>query len=244
MTRKQAYWMSGIGVGAALVLLLVHLLVLPIDASWTVNRVLHHVWEVLAVLAGGGGVVWALWPRPKARKRNVERERVRRRAIAVIAVALAAVTLVVTAEMLRDLRARTWLDEAGRDLNAIHETAAAWRQDHGGEWPESLDALDLPAEVRHFPYRHGPDAADPPADSQPSYTLVRPPRPGEPERETPILAYLKPGSTWAPLTMVVEKRGTLRVVGEDAVKPLERIGERPPEETGPATESEQETPEK
>ncbi len=233
MTKTQAYWAIGIGAGAAAVLLIVHLLVLPLDASWTVNRVLHHAWEVLAVLAGGGGVAWALWPRPKARKRNVERQRVRRRAVAVIAMALAAVTLVVAAEMMRDYRSRAYLDAADEDLAAVHEAAEKHRAAHGGEWPESLDALDLATEARYFPHRRGPASADLPdqgADAPPSYAVARLARADRGNRETRLLAYLKPGNAWAPLTKVVDKRGRITTVGEDAVEPFERTRKEAVEE--------------
>ncbi|MCX5684318.1 MAG: hypothetical protein NT049_11620, partial [Planctomycetota bacterium] len=68
MTRTKAIWFAVIAAASAAALLVAHLL-MPIDASWSVNHYLHDGWQALVGLGGAGGMVWLMWPRPKARRR-------------------------------------------------------------------------------------------------------------------------------------------------------------------------------
>ena len=239
MTKKQAIWFLAIGIVAAAVLVAAHL-ALPIHGSWTLNRVLHHVWEGAAAAAVIGAVVWLMWPRPKARRRDAEREQARRRFICLVAGVLAAVILVVFAEIRREMASRSRLSgPAVQDIQAIGRAIEAYAADHDGKRPESpadLVPKYLPADRLYYVYRAGPDEADPPADPTgegaegPSYALVKQPlpRPGAKDTrltEPRLRAYLRPGHAWAPLTVVLTKDGRARVVGEDEVRAFEKDDE-------------------
>ena len=119
MTKKQAIGFLILGVVVAAVLLVAHLL-MPFPGSWTLNRILHHVWEWLAVLAAAGGIVWLMWPRPKPRRRDEHREQARRRFIALVATVLAAVILV------RDPMVFASVNILGT-RNMLKGAAEAWR---------------------------------------------------------------------------------------------------------------------
>jgi len=239
VTKKQAIWFLAIGVVAVAVLVAAHL-VLPIHGSWTLNRVLHYVWEGATGAAVIGGVVWLMWPRPKARRRDHQREQARRRFIALVASVLAAVILVVFAEIHREMASRSRLSgQAVEDIQAIGRAIEAYAADHDGKRPESpadLVPKYLPAERLYYLYRTGPDEADPPADptgegaEEPSYALVKQPPPRPDARETRLTeprlrAYLRPGHAWAPLTVVLTKDGRTRVAGEDEVRAFEKDDE-------------------
>ncbi len=239
MTKKQALWFLGIGVVVAALLIAAHV-ALPIRRSWTVNRILHYVWEGVTGVATVGGIVWLMWPRPKARRRDHQREQVRRRFIALTGAVLAAVILVIFAEIHRDMASRRRLDgPAVEDLQAIGQALDDYASDHDGKRPESPAALVpkyLPARRLYYAYRCGPDAADPPAETagdgaeEPSYALVKqqPPRPGAEKTRRPeprLRAYLRPGHAWAPLTVVLEADGRAHVAGEDEVRVFEKKDE-------------------
>ena len=137
MTKKQALWFLSIGVVAVALLVAAHV-AMPIRRSWTVNRILHYVWEGAAGAAAIGGVVWLMWPRPKARRRDHEREQARRRFIALAGAVLAVVGLVVFAEIHRDMASSRRLDgPAVEDLQAIGRALDVYASDHDGKRPES-----------------------------------------------------------------------------------------------------------
>jgi len=240
VTKKQALWFLGIGVVVVAVLIAAHV-ALPIRRSWTVNRILHYVWEGAAGAATIGGIVWLMWPRPKARRRDHQREQARRRFIALTGAVLAVVVLVVFAEMHRDMASRRRLDgPAVEDLQAIGQALEGYASDHGGKRPESpadLVPKYLAARRLYYAYRCGPDVADPPAETtgegaeEPSYALVKqqPPRPHAKKTQRPeprLLAYLRPGHAWAPLTAVLETDGRAHVAGEDEVRAFEKKDEQ------------------
>jgi len=190
----------------------------------------------VAGLAAVGGVVWIMWPRPKPRRRDVQREQARRRVIALVGCVVVAVALAVFAEVRRDAASRARLKEAEdgavADLQAIGKALDAYAAEHDDEAPEEITALSPTYLDRHhlyYPYRHGPAKVPPPeADNDrdvepPTYILARtlPRRDGKPPAD-PVRAYLRPGHAWAPLTVVLERGGACRVVGEDRVAGYER----------------------
>ncbi len=240
MTKKQALWFLSIGVVAVALLVAAHV-AMPIRRSWTINRILHYVWEGAAGAAAIGGVVWLMWPRPKARRRDHEREQARRRFIALAGAVLAVVGLVVFAEIPRDMASRRRRDGPAVEYRRASGRALdGYAADHDGKRPESpadLVPKYLPARRLYYAYRCGPDAADPPAETtgegaeEPSYALVKqqPPRPGaeKTRRHDPrLLAYLRPGHVWAPLTVVLETDGRAHVAGEDEVRTFEKKDEQ------------------
>jgi len=235
VTKKQAIGFLAIGVIAAAAFVAAHLM-LPIRASWTLNRVLHYVWEGGAAAAAVGGIVWLMWPRPKARRRDEQREQARRRFIALAATVLVAVVLVVLAEVRREMASRRRLEgKAVEDLQAIGRAIQAYADDHGGKRPEaSADLVPdyLPAGRLYYAYRSGPEPAAPPAEptadgaEEASYALVKPPPPRPDAKvtrapEPRLLAYLRPGHAWAPLTVVLTKDGRTHVAGDDEVRTFE-----------------------
>ncbi len=255
MTKPQAVRALVVGATAAVVLLLVHLLVLPVPASWTVNRVLHHVWEGLVLAGAAGAVVLFFRIKTGTRRRDLQRAEARRRLVAVVVVVVAAVGMAVTAELLRDASSRRRLRAAEADLEAVARAVEAYRADHGGTWPEDVGALAptyLPRAHLYYRYRHGPRGEGPPPEdagdaAPPTYRLV-PPRekkPGEKAKpESPVAAYLRPGCAWGPLTAVLGRSGVILVRGDDLVVGLETAAaERPadvpadaPPEAAPAPE--------
>ncbi len=235
MTRKQATVLIPIGAVLAAGVVVAHLLLPTASASWTMNRVLHHACEAVAGLAAVGGVVWTMWPRPKPRRRNVQRDQARRRVFALVGCVLAAVALAVFAEMHRESASRARLKEAEdgavADLRAIGKALDAYAADHDGRAPETLPALApeyLDRGALYYRYRHGPAETPPPAADEgkdaepPTYVLARTRlrRDGKPPAD-PVRAYLRPGHAWAPLTVVLERGGACRVVGEDRVAGFE-----------------------
>ncbi len=239
MTKKQAIWFLAIGVVAVAALVTAHL-VLPIEGSWALNRVLHYVWEGATAAAVIGGIVWLMWPRPKARRRDAEREQARRRFICLVSGVLSAVILVVFAEIHREMASRSRLSgQAVEEIQAIGRAIEAYAADHDGKRPESsadLVPTYLAAERLYYLYRAGPGEVDPPADpagdgaEELSYALVKQPPPRPDARETRfteprLRAYLRPGHAWAPLTVVLTRDGRTRVVGEDEVRAFEKADE-------------------
>jgi len=233
MTRNQALVLIPIGAVLAAGVIVAHLLLPTASASWTVNRVLHHVCEGVAGLAAVGGVVWTMWPRPKPRRRDVQREHARRRVLALVGCVVAAVALTVFAEMHREAASRTRLEAAAfGDLQAIGQALEAYAADHGGERPEQIVALAAEAylDPKHlyYDYRHGPAEVPPPGANEgrdaepPTYAVARtlPRRDGKPPSD-PVRAYLIPGHAWAPLTVILEAGGRCRVVGQDRVAGFE-----------------------
>ena len=232
MTRKQMGVL--IVVAAVLVAGLVGLhLALPIAASWPVNRALHHAWQAAVGLGLVAGGVWIMWPRPAAPRRDEERQRARRRVIGLVAAVLAGAALAVFSEVHRELATRRMLGGlATEDLRAIAAAMAAYGADHDGAPPSTLADLApkyLEAGRLTWAYRRGPVPMEPPAPApdgpheEPSYALVKEPVAPDPakRRPSPHLAYLRPGSVWAPLTVVLEKDGAVRIVGEDEVQMFE-----------------------
>lgn len=232
MTRKQALTLIPIGAVLAVAVVVAHLMLPAASASWTVNRILHHACEAVAGLAAVGGIVWIMWPRPKARRRDAQREEARRRVFALAGCVVAAVALAVFAEMHRDAASRSRLAVACDDLRRVGEALNAYAADHDGERPKEVTALAptyLDRAALYYPYRDGPAKVPPPAADAgedappPTYVLVRrlPRRDGKPPSD-PVVAYLRPGHAWAPLTVVLERDGACRIVGEDRVAGYER----------------------
>ncbi|MEA3366699.1 MAG: hypothetical protein U9R68_01145 [Planctomycetota bacterium] len=228
MTRKQALVLIPIGAVLAAGVVVAHLFLPTASASWTVNRVLHHACEAVAGLAAAGGVVWIMWPRPKPRRRDVHREQARRRVIALVGVIVAAVGLAIFAEMHRESASRASLTAAAfDDLRAVGAALDAYAADHGGDRPEDITALSpkyLDRGALYYRYRLGPAEAPPPEaddgqDAEPTtYVLARTlPRRDDKPPSDPVRAYLRPGHAWAPLTVVLERGGRCRVVGDDCV---------------------------
>ena len=125
MTRKKAIWFAAIAGTSAAAILVVHLL-LPIDAGWAANRYLHYGWLAITLLAAAGGMVWLMWPRPRARRRDFDRAAARRRVIGVGGVIMAAVFLVIFGELQREAQSRALLEKAAMgDLQAVAKALAA-----------------------------------------------------------------------------------------------------------------------
>ena len=237
MTRKGLFVFVGIALAAAAILVAAHLM-LPVRQTWTVNRILHYVWEGVVAAAAAGGCVWLMWPRPKTGRRDEQREQARRRLIVLVGTIMAAVLLVVFAEIHRETASHRRLSgRAVEDLAAIAKAIDAYAADHNGDRPES--AVDLvpkylEASRLYYAYRFGPEPAEPPADpaaenaEKPTYDLVKqaPPPPGTGKRvEARLTAYLRAGYAWAPLTAVLDKDGRARIAGEDEVRPFEKKAE-------------------
>ena len=250
MTRKQAIVFAAIAAAAAVALTVVHLL-LPINAGWAVNHYLHYGWQALIVLAGAGGGVWLMWPRPKARRRDEDRAAARRRVIGVAGIVLAAVFLIIFGELHREAKSRVLLDVVPPDLQVIAKALTAYAADHGGARPKSIEELApqyLDAACLYYAYRNGPVMSEKPAEGKnepgevptakaegmpapaapagppPSYAIVKetPGTAGVKKLPTAVLAYLRPGNAWAPLTAVIDENGQCRVVSEDNVRTFER----------------------
>jgi hypothetical protein len=233
MTRKQAYWLTAIGILLTAGLVVWHL-AMPIGGTWLLNRVLHYVWEGVVGAGAAGAVAWLLLLKAKARRRDQDRENARRRLIGMAVVVIAAVCLIIFAEVHRQLEAQRRLEAAAiPDLQALGSALAAYEADHGGARPATLADL-VPKYVEtarlYCAYRNGPAAAPPPAalakeGEAPSYVLARePPLPPDVKRrgETRLLIYLRPGCAWAPLTAVLEKDGRCHVTGDDIVRTFEK----------------------
>ncbi|MCX5685377.1 MAG: hypothetical protein NT049_17100, partial [Planctomycetota bacterium] len=185
-------------------------------------------------------MVWLLWPRPKARRRDEDRAAARRRVIGVAGVILAAVFLIIVGELQREARSRGILEKAGfGDLQAIAKALADYAKDNQGARPKSIEELApkyLDAGCLYYEFRNGPvaipkvapakkestEAAAAPAP--PSYAFVKeaPGTAGIKKLPTAVMAYLRPGNAWAPLTAVIEENGECRVVSEDNVRLFER----------------------
>jgi hypothetical protein len=236
MTRTQAYWLIGIGVVVTAAMVVLHVL-LPIDRSWTFNRVLHYAWEGGAAVLAATACTWILWPRRKERRKDQDREKARRRVVSLIVAVILAACLVIFAEMHRQLEAESLLKtEAVGDLQAIGDALRKYEADHSGALPLSLADL-APQYVRveqlYYAYRHGPVASPSPAavtteGEPPSFVLAKePPLPPDVKKrsDTRLLAYLRAGNAWAPLTAVLEKDGKAHVTGEDVVRAFERQAE-------------------
>jgi hypothetical protein len=232
MTRRQALTLIPIGAVLAVAVIVAHLLLPTASASWTVNRILHHVCEAVAGLAAVGGIAWIMWPRPKPRRRDAQREEARRRVFALVGCVVTAVALAVFAEMHRESASRSRLTAACDDLRRVGEALDAYAADHDGEMPKEVTAL-VPAYLDraalYYAYRDGPaEVPPPPVDagedaSPPTYALPLrlPRRDGKPPAD-PVVAYLRPGHAWAPLTVVLERSGKCRIVGEDRVAGYEQ----------------------
>jgi hypothetical protein len=232
MTKKQAIWASGIGVAVAAAMVLAHGN-LPVDASWRTNRVLHYSWQGLVGLVAVGAVVWLLWPRPKAARRDLDREIARRRVIGMGVVVVAAVILAIFGEVRRELVTRRILEGlATQELHVISEALTGYERDHGGAMPARIEDL-VPKYLEpgrlSYAYRAGPipipppDASDETGAVQSSFALAKAVPGVDQSRRggNRIVAYLRPGHAWAPLTVVLEKDGKVQIVGEDVVGPYE-----------------------
>lgn len=223
MTKKRLVWTMGAG-AAVLAILVVAYARFPIQASWKVNRVLHHVLQAAGGAAALAGVVWALWPRHQARRRDLAREDAHRRLIAIAVLIVAAVAWVAMAEVWRDRVTRRFLEPAREDLAAVAKALVAYAADHQGARPDSIDTLApvyLERSRLYYIYRDGPSESGPPAEgTEPSYALVKPKiqKPGQSRPpESPFAAYLDPGNAWAALTVVSDKAGRTHVVDDDRV---------------------------
>jgi hypothetical protein len=245
MTGKQAIMFAVIAVVAAVGFLVGHLL-LPVDAGWAANRYLHYGWQALVLLATAGGGVWLMWPRPRAKRRDFDRAAARRRVIGLAGVILPAVFLIIFGELHREAESRVLLEKSGfQDLQAIGKALTAYAADHAGARPKSIGELApqyLDAAHLCYAYCHGPaQAAPPPAEAKtevaataapaapaptptPTYALVKevPGTSGVKKSPTAVMAYLRPGNAWAPLTAVLDENGQCRVVSEDNVRSFEQ----------------------
>jgi len=238
MTRPQATWLVAIGAAAAVALVVVHAALLPADADWRVNRILHHVWQGVTAAAAAGGGAWLVWPRPKARiRRDEDRQRARRRTISLVALVVAAVLLVAFAEIRRETSTRGRLaGRAADDLQTIARALNAYAADHPGARPDALADLAPkyldPARL-YYAFRHGPAEAGPPADpaaEPPSYALAKEPPATDAVKkrpQSPAAVYLRPGLAWAPMTAILARDGRVQIVGEDAVRSFEKPPETP-----------------
>jgi len=239
MTRKQAIVFAAAVAVAAVALTVVHLM-LPINAGWAANHYLHYGWQALVVLAGAGSLVWLMWPRHKARRRDEDRAAARRRVMGVAGVVLIVAFLIIFGELHRENGSRGILEKAIPDLQAIAKALTAYSADHGGARPKSITELVpqyLDASSLYYEYRNGPVASEKKVETKPdsaeaapapSYALVKetPGTAGIKKLPTAVLAYLRPGNAWAPLTVVVEENGECRVVSEDNVRLFERQFEK------------------
>ena len=223
MTKKRLVWTMGAG-AAVLTLLVVAYAMLPIQASWKVNRTLHHGLQAAGGAAALAAVAWALWPRHQARRRDVAREEAHRRLLAITVLIVAAVAWVAVAEVWRDRVTRRFLEPAREDLAAVAKALAAYAADPPGARPDSIATLApvyLERSRLYYIYRDGPSESGPPAEgTEPSYALVKPKiqEPGQSRpAEPPFVAYLKPGNAWAALTVVSDKAGRTYVVDDDRV---------------------------
>jgi len=244
MVKKQAIWLAIIA-GAAAVVLLALFLMMPINASWSTNRLLHYLWEGVVAAAALGGILWLVWPRAKARRKDEDRERARRRVYCMLGVVVLAVGLVLFAEMRRESLTRAMLGDtsggkphefAMADLDAIAKALADYAAANAGARPASLDDLVsgkyLDRARLFYAYRDGPtpvEAPPPGAAAQPSYVLVKilpvSADAGRGRREdTPLSAYLHSGCGWAQLTAALYRDGTVRVTGDDVARMVEKRG--------------------
>jgi len=236
MTHRQTVILIPIVAVVAVGVVVGHLFLPTDSASWAVNRLLHHVCEGVAVAGAAAGIAWTMWPRPKPRRRDVQRSEARRRVVVLLVCVVVAVGLAVFAEMHRESVSRARLSgPAVADLQAIGKALAAYAADNAGGYPKVITDLApayLEADRLYYVYRDGPaEAAGPPAGKAelPTYALARrlPRRDGKPHPD-PVLAYLRPGHAWAPLTVVLEEGGRCRVVGDDRVATYEvRRTEKP-----------------
>ena len=225
MTKKQAIWASVIGAVVAAALVLAHWN-LPVDASWRTNRVLHYSWQGLVGLVAVASIVWLFWRRPKAARRDLDRQIARRRVIGMGVIVVAAVILVIFGEVRREVYTRNQLaGTAQKQLKKIDAALKAYEADHGNRAPMALDEL-VPKYIGFsvmYVFRQGPVGVKPENDEPPSFALAKV-MPGVNERRrggNRIVAYLRPGNAWAPLTVVLEKDGKVQIVGEDVVGPYE-----------------------
>jgi hypothetical protein len=227
MTGKHLVWLAIVGAVAAGGLVALEL-ALPIDATWSVNRVLNYTWEGLLVLVAAGGVVWLLWPRPKAPRRDLDRQRGRRRVYALVVIFVVALLMGVFGEVRRDLYARHFLrDTATAPLQTIFQAVQRYADANNHARLESLEALVekgyMDSASLLYAYRRGPvavSAGDSAEDTQgPSFALakdmVTAKKPSE--MQTRWLAYLRPGYAWAPLTIAIDRDGNVEILSEDIV---------------------------
>ena len=221
MTKKRLVWTMGV-TAAVLAILIGAYAMLPIQASWKVNRILHHVLQAAGGAAALAAVAWALWPRHQARRRDVAREETHRRLIAIVVMILVAVAWIAVAEVWRDRVTRRFLEPAREDLAALAKALAAYAADHQGARPDSIATLApvyLERSRLYCIYRDGPSESAPPEEgTEPSYALVKPKiqKPGQSRPpESPFVAYLEPGNAWAALTVVSDKAGRTHVVDDD-----------------------------
>jgi type II secretory pathway pseudopilin PulG len=229
MTKKRLVWTMGV-TAAVLAILVVAYAMLPIQASWKVNRILHHGLQAAGGAAALAAVAWALWPRHQARRRDLAREEAHRRLIAIVVMILVAVAWVAMAEVWRDRVTHRFLEPAREDLAALAKALAAYAADHQGARPDSIATLApvYPERSRlYYIYRDGPSESAPPAEgTEPSYALVKPKiqKPGQSRPpESPFVAYLEPGNAWAALTVVSDKAGRTHVVDDDRVPRPESV---------------------
>jgi hypothetical protein len=230
MTRKHLIILAIAAVVAAAALLAVNMQLLPMNTSWGTNRLLHYVWEILAVLAAIGGGVWTLWPRNTGARKDKARLEAQRRVYGLVGIVVVTVLLMVYGEVRRESLSRLILEtDAGPALKTISAALDQYAADHGGATPKSIEDLApkyLKAGDLQYPEKYGPrtqDSVEGVAPAAPSYALaveipdVRSNRPALPEYR----AYLRPGHAWAALTAVVDKSGQVEIVSDDSVNRFE-----------------------
>ena len=234
MTQRQAI-VAAVVCAVVAAAMVVGFLMLPLDASWSVNRWLKLGWQLLAGALAAGGMVWCFWPREKASRKDLERKRSQRRVVGLGVVIVAATALVIFAELRCEWCTQNQVSGAAtEDLRAIGKALDAYRATHGGTLPPTLETLVpqyLDAGRLHYAYRDGPKKSPtvssvivsgegaPPA----TYRLaIQTPIAGGPRTaENLYLAYLRPGMAWAPMTVVLRKDGKTEIVGEDVVRAFE-----------------------
>jgi hypothetical protein len=230
MTRKHLVALAVVGAVVAAGLIVLHTF-LPLDTSWSTNRLLHYLWLGATGLVAVGAIVWLLWPRPKPPRRDIGREQARRRVFAMIGVLVVLVGVVVFGEVRRDWVSRAQLREAATPgLQQIARAVAKYTADHGGAVPFTLESLVpryLKPEQLYYAFRQGPTAAPAPdaeSAAAASFGLAKdyPHEAGRGDASPmPYVAYLRPGQAWASLSMAVDSTGGCEIIAEDAADRFE-----------------------
>jgi hypothetical protein len=237
MSKKQAIGLAIIGVVVTAVLVVLHLF-MPLNQSWTMNRILHYAWEAVAAGSAIGAGVWLMWPRTKARRKDEDRIRAQRKVFGMLGATVLLVGLILFAEMHREATTQRLLGEAQSDLKAIQSGLILYARDHSGARPETLAVLVpkyLDREHLFYVYRDGAMRSPPPSPdtdlttAELSYGVVKiiPPatESAKKREQTAVSAYLHSGHAWAPLTAVIDQGDDVGVdayvTGDDMVRGLE-----------------------
>jgi hypothetical protein len=227
MTRKHLIILAVVAVVAAVALVVLHVELLPMNASWRTNRVLHYAWQGLAVLAAAGGGLWTLWPRPTGARKDKARMEARRRVYGLVGIVVIAVLVVVYSEVRRESLSHLVLQaDAEPALKTITAALDRYKAEHAGANPKSIKDLApnyLAAGALQYPSSYGPRADATGSAAEPSFGLATemPGTRGNRSAADEYLIYLRPGYSWAPLTAVIDKQGQFRIVADDMVNAFE-----------------------